>query len=87
MRLEPLLTAEETRVAESAHAGPMSELMERAGAVVADIVLRRFPGRVTVGLRRRGTTAATARSARGSSRRAAARCGSSTASAIWAIPT
>ena len=28
--------------------GPMSELMERAGAAVADIVLRRFPGRVTV---------------------------------------
>jgi ADP-dependent NAD(P)H-hydrate dehydratase / NAD(P)H-hydrate epimerase len=48
MRLEPLLTAEETRVAESAHSGPMSELMERAGAAVADIVLRRFPGRVTV---------------------------------------
>ena len=48
MRLEPLLTADETRVAEGAHPGPQSELMERAGAAVADIVLRRFPGRVTV---------------------------------------
>ena len=48
MRLEPLLTADETRGAEAAHAGPLSELMDRAGAAVADIVLRRFPGRVTV---------------------------------------
>ena len=31
MRLVPLLTADETRHAEEAHAGPMDELMERAG--------------------------------------------------------
>jgi len=48
MRLEPLLTAEETRRAEEAHHGPLEELMERAGAAVADVVLRQFPGRVTV---------------------------------------
>jgi NAD(P)H-hydrate epimerase len=48
MRLEPLLTAEETRRAEEAHDGPMDELMERAGRAVADVVLERFPGRVTV---------------------------------------
>ena len=48
MRLEPLLTAAETRRAEEAHPGPLDELMERAGAAVADVVLRRFPGRVTV---------------------------------------
>jgi NAD(P)H-hydrate epimerase len=48
MRLDPLLTAEETRVAEEAHQGPLDELMERAGAAVADVVLRGFPGRVTV---------------------------------------
>ena len=48
MRLEPLLTADETRRAEEAHQGPLDELMERAGAAVADLVLRRFPGRVTV---------------------------------------
>jgi hydroxyethylthiazole kinase-like uncharacterized protein yjeF len=48
MRLEPLLTAEETRLAEEAHQGSLEELMERAGAAVADVVLRRFPGSVTV---------------------------------------
>jgi hydroxyethylthiazole kinase-like uncharacterized protein yjeF len=51
MRLEPLLTAEETRRAEEAHPGhpeSMAELMERAGAAVADVVLGRFPGRVAV---------------------------------------
>jgi NAD(P)H-hydrate epimerase len=48
MRLEPLLTADETRAAEEAHSGSLDELMERAGAAVADVVLRRFPGRVTV---------------------------------------
>ena len=48
MRLEPLLTAEETRLAEEAHAGPMEELMERAGAAVAGVVLAGFPGTVTV---------------------------------------
>src|SRR5262245_25591585 len=48
MRLEPLLTADETRVAEEAHAGPLEELMERAGAAVAAVVLAEFPGVVTV---------------------------------------
>src|SRR4051812_1671185 len=51
MRLEPLLTAEETRRAEEAHPGhpeAMAELMERAGTAVADVVLGRFPGRVGV---------------------------------------
>ncbi len=48
MRLEPLLTGEETRKAEEAHQGSLDELMERAGAAVAEVVLRRFPGRVTV---------------------------------------
>ena len=48
MRLVPLLTAEETRHAEEAHPGPMDELMERAGAAVAELVLRQFHGRVTV---------------------------------------
>lgn len=48
MRLEPLLTADETRAAEAAHQGSLEELMERAGAAVADVVLRGFPGRVTV---------------------------------------
>jgi ADP-dependent NAD(P)H-hydrate dehydratase / NAD(P)H-hydrate epimerase len=48
MRLQPLLTAEETRRAEEAHPGPLEELMERAGAAVAEVVLRQFPGRVTV---------------------------------------
>ncbi len=48
MRLLPLLTAEETRRAEEAHQGSLEELMERAGAAVAALVLRQFPGRVTV---------------------------------------
>ena len=48
MRLQPLLTAEETRRAEEQHQGSMEELMERAGAAVAAVVLRSFPGRVTV---------------------------------------
>jgi ADP-dependent NAD(P)H-hydrate dehydratase / NAD(P)H-hydrate epimerase len=48
MRVEPLLTAEETRRAEEAHPGPLDELMERAGRAVADVVLARFPGRVAV---------------------------------------
>jgi NAD(P)H-hydrate repair Nnr-like enzyme with NAD(P)H-hydrate epimerase domain len=48
VRLEPLLTAEETRRAEAAHDGSLEELMERAGQAVADVVLERFPGRVTV---------------------------------------
>ncbi|HZT14440.1 MAG TPA: NAD(P)H-hydrate dehydratase [Gaiellaceae bacterium] len=48
MRLQPLLTAEETRRAEEAYGGPLDELMERAGTAVADAVLRRFPGSVTV---------------------------------------
>ena len=46
MRLEPLLTAEETRRAEEAHQGSLDELMERAGSAVAELVLRQFPGRV-----------------------------------------
>jgi NAD(P)H-hydrate epimerase len=48
MRLEPLLTADETRRAEEAYGGPLDALMERAGAAVAELVLRDFPGRVTV---------------------------------------
>ena len=48
MRLEPLLTAEETRRAEEAHPGSHDELMERAGSAVAELVLRQFPGRVSV---------------------------------------
>ena len=48
MRLQPLLTADETRRAEEAHQGSMEELMERAGTAVAEHVLRQFPGRVTV---------------------------------------
>jgi len=44
----PLVTAEETRRAEEAHPGPLDELMERAGRAVADVVLERFAGRVTV---------------------------------------
>jgi NAD(P)H-hydrate epimerase len=48
MRLQPLLTADETRRAEEAHQGSLDELMERAGAAVAEVVLRQFPGRVTV---------------------------------------
>jgi ADP-dependent NAD(P)H-hydrate dehydratase / NAD(P)H-hydrate epimerase len=48
MTLQPLLTAEETRRAEEAHQGSLDQLMERAGAAAADLVLRRFPGRVTV---------------------------------------
>jgi len=48
MRLEPLLTAEETRRAEEAHTGPLEELMERAGTAVAEAILRQFHGPVTV---------------------------------------
>ena len=48
MRLQPLLTADETRRAEEAHQGSLEELMERAGATVAEHVLRQFPGRVTI---------------------------------------
>lgn len=48
MRLEPLLTADETRAAEEAYAGSLDTLMERAGTAVAELVLRDFPGRVTV---------------------------------------
>jgi ADP-dependent NAD(P)H-hydrate dehydratase / NAD(P)H-hydrate epimerase len=48
MRLLPLLTTEETRRAEAAHSGSLDELMERAGTAVAELVLRSFPGRVTV---------------------------------------
>ncbi len=48
MRLQPLLTADETRRAEEAYAGSLDDLMERAGVAVAELVLRSFPGRVTV---------------------------------------
>jgi NAD(P)H-hydrate epimerase len=48
MRLEPLVTAEEVRRAEEAHPGSLEELMERAGTAVAQVVLQRFPGRVSV---------------------------------------
>ncbi len=51
MRLEPLLTVDETRRAEEAHPGypdSMAELMDRAGAAVANVVHSRFPGRVAV---------------------------------------
>ena len=48
MRFEALLTADETRRAEEAHQGSMEDLMERAGSAVAELVLREFPGRVTV---------------------------------------
>jgi len=48
VRLQALLTADETRRAEEAHPGPLDELMERAGNAVAELVLRRFPGSVTV---------------------------------------
>lgn len=47
-RLEPLVTAEETRRAEEAHEESLEELMERAGRAVAQVVLARFPGRVAV---------------------------------------
>jgi NAD(P)H-hydrate epimerase len=46
--LQPLLTAEETRGAEEAHAGSLDDLMERAGTAVADLVTEQFPGRVAV---------------------------------------
>jgi NAD(P)H-hydrate epimerase len=49
--LEPLVTADEIRAAEQAHPGypeSMAELMERAGAAVARLVLERYPGRVAV---------------------------------------
>ena len=48
MRLLPLLTAAETRVAEEAYPGSLDELMQRAGGAVAELVLRSYPGRVTV---------------------------------------
>ncbi len=48
MTLLPLLTADETQAAERAYAGSLEELMDRAGAAVAELVAERFPGRVTV---------------------------------------
>ena len=48
MTLLPLLTAEETRRAEEAHEGSLEELMVTAGTAVAEAVLERLPGRVTV---------------------------------------
>src|SRR5581483_8758253 len=47
-RMIPLLTAEETRRAEEAHAGSLDRLMERAGRTVAELVLAELPGRVAV---------------------------------------
>ncbi len=44
----PLLTADETRRSEEAYEGSLEELMERAGTAVAEFVLERYPGRVTV---------------------------------------
>ena len=43
MSYEPLYTAEEMRAAEAAYGGPTVELMERAGASVADEIRARFP--------------------------------------------
>jgi len=40
---EPLYTADEMRAAEEAYAGPTEELMERAGAAVADAVAAGWP--------------------------------------------
>ncbi len=51
MIFEPLVTADEIGAAERVHPGypeSMAELMERAGAAVARVVLERFPGRVAV---------------------------------------
>jgi ADP-dependent NAD(P)H-hydrate dehydratase / NAD(P)H-hydrate epimerase len=48
VRLLPLLTAAETRLAEEAYPGSLDELMERAGGAVAELVQRSYPGRVTV---------------------------------------
>jgi NAD(P)H-hydrate repair Nnr-like enzyme with NAD(P)H-hydrate epimerase domain len=48
VRLLPLLTAAETRIAEEAYPGSLDELMQRAGGAVAELVLRSYPGRVTV---------------------------------------
>jgi NAD(P)H-hydrate epimerase len=47
VRLLPLLTADETRRAEEAYPGSLDELMTRAGTIVAELVLRAYPGRVT----------------------------------------
>ena len=44
----PVLTAAEVRRAEEAYEGSLDELMERAGTAVAEFVLDRYPGRVTV---------------------------------------
>ena len=73
MRLQPLLTADETRRAEEAHQGSLEELMERAGAAVAELVLRAVPRPRHRRLRRRATTAATAGSARACCARPVAR--------------
>lgn len=44
----PLLTADEMRATEAAYEGSLDDLMEKAGAAVAEVVLERFPGKVTV---------------------------------------
>ena len=46
--MKALVTAEETRAAEAAYGGSLDELMERAGRAVAEVVLERFPGKVSV---------------------------------------
>ena len=66
--------------------GSLDELMERAGTAVADVVDRALPGPRRGRLRRAGTTAATAASARGCCASAAARSSWSTGSAISASP-
>jgi NAD(P)H-hydrate epimerase len=43
MELEPLYTAAEMRAAEEVYGGPTLELMERAGAAVAEAALRTYP--------------------------------------------
>ena len=49
MTFLPLLTADETRAAEEAHAGSLADLMELAGRAVAEVVATRFSGKkVTV---------------------------------------
>ncbi len=48
MLTEPLYSAAEMRAAEAAYTGPTLELMERAGAAVADAILRGYPDARTV---------------------------------------